>query len=96
MIEGLEAASASHCGDGWHTILDGGSTTYIRAARRLRDAKGTIIYRVGSTPNDAVCTTIWDYSGKGRPWKCTACRKPITPPETLDSSSSGLAEGVAQ
>jgi hypothetical protein len=96
MTEGLGALDTSLCRDGWHTAISDGVIAYVRATNRVIDGKGVCIYRVGSAPDDSVCTTIWDYSGKGRPWKCAACRQPVTPPEAPNGTSSGLAEGVAQ
>jgi hypothetical protein len=44
---------------------------------RLRDAHGTYVYRVGSIPDAAACTTIWCYGDKGVPWTSTAGGEPI-------------------
>lgn len=36
------------------------------------------MYRVGSAPDDAACTTIWCYGTRGAPWTCTSCGEAIS------------------
>jgi hypothetical protein len=53
-----------HCAAGWHVLGDPDDPTYFRFAARLGRG-GTLIYRIGSAPDDRQCRTIWCYGDKG-------------------------------
>ena len=65
------------CHDGWHVVGKPADPTYVRLAVRLRDEQGTYLYRVGSRPESAACTTIWCYGDRGVPWTCIACGRAV-------------------
>jgi hypothetical protein len=69
----------SQCDSGWHVLGDSDAPTYFRFAARM-GGSGTLIYRVGSVPDDRECTTIWCYGDKGVPWTCAACGRSVGEP----------------
>jgi hypothetical protein len=75
----------STCGLTWHQLRQpDGDTIWFRFLVRLRDAQRTILYRIGSTPDDSFTRTIWCYDGKA--WTCDACGLLV---ETLPADAIG-------